>query len=33
MSVNKFISGNGAKGLGDIIDEAIGTYEMYEGLY
>jgi hypothetical protein len=35
MGVNKFILGNGAKGLGDIIDEATGgpIIELYEGLY
>ncbi len=32
MGVN-YLSGNGAKGLGDMLDEQMGTYEMYDGLY
>ncbi|UII31993.1 DUF6443 domain-containing protein [Fulvivirga ulvae] len=32
MGVNYLINGE-AKGIGDMIDESIGTYEMYEGIY
>ena len=32
MGVNYLINGK-AKGLGDMIDESIGTYEMYDGIY
>ncbi len=32
MGVNYLISGQ-AKGIGDMIDESVGTYEMYDGLY
>jgi len=32
MGVN-YIMGNGAVGLGDMIDNAVGTYKMYDGLY
>ena len=32
MGVN-WALGNGAIGLGDMIDNTLGTYEMYEGLY
>jgi hypothetical protein len=32
MGVN-YIIGNGAISLGDMLDNAVGTYEMYEGLY
>lgn len=32
MGVNYIMSGE-AKGLGDMIDEATGTYQMYDGLY
>lgn len=32
MGVDYILNGE-AKGLGDIIDEKVGSYEMYEGLY
>jgi hypothetical protein len=32
MGINYFL-GNGPRGLGDIIDEKVGTFEMYDGLY
>ena len=32
MGVN-ILLGTGAVGLGDMIDNAVGTIEMYEGLY
>ncbi len=32
MGVNYLINGK-AKGLGDMIDESVGTYKMYEGVY
>ena len=32
MGVNYIVNGQ-AKGLGDIIDENVGSYEMYEGIY
>ena len=32
MGVNYLINGE-AKGLSDMIDESIGTFEMYDGLY
>ena len=32
MGVN-YLLGNGAKGIGDMIDESVGTYKMYEGVY
>lgn len=32
MGVNYLINGE-AKGLGDMLDESIGTYEMYDGVY
>jgi hypothetical protein len=32
MGVNYLVNGQ-AKGLGDILDESIGTYKMYDGLY
>jgi hypothetical protein len=32
MGIN-YLLGNGAVGLGGIIDNATGTIEMYEGLY
>jgi hypothetical protein len=32
MGVN-YLRGNGAVGLGDMLDNNIGTIEMYEGLY
>lgn len=32
MGIN-YLMGNGAVGLGDMLDQKIGTLEMYEGLY
>ena len=32
MGVN-YLLGNGAKGIGDMIDESLGTYKMYDGVY
>ncbi len=32
MGVN-YLLGNGARGIGDLIDENVGSYEMYDGLY
>ena len=32
MGIN-YLMGNGAVGLGDMLDQKIGTFEMYEGLY
>lgn len=32
MGVNYLLNGE-IKGLGDIIDDKVGTYEMYDGLY
>ena len=28
-----YLLGNGFKGIGDMLDEKAGSYEMYEGLY
>jgi hypothetical protein len=34
MGINLLLShGHNSDGLGDMIDNAVGTYEMYDGLY
>ena len=32
MGINYIFTGE-AKGISDMIDESIGTYELYEGIY
>lgn len=32
MEINYIFTGE-AKGISDMIDESIGTYELYEGIY